>query len=164
MALYREIAAAYRSPGRAFRRQLAGGPREDRALFYLMLACGLIFVAQIPRLAREANQGAAAPVEALMAGALLGWLVLAPPGLYLLAALSHMIARMMGGHGSWYAARLALFWSLLSAAPLWLLYGLAAGFAGSGAALTVAGIPALGGFLFIWIGSLAEAELRLEDA
>lgn len=162
MTLYREIVAAYGSPGKTFRRQLAGGRREDRALFYLMLACGLIFVAQIPRLAREANHEAAAPMEALMAGALLGWLVLAPLGLYLLAALSHMIARMMGGSGSWYSARLALFWSLLAAAPLWLLYGLAAGFAGSGPALAIVGIAALAGFLFIWIGSLAEAELRLE--
>ena len=41
--------------------------------------------------------------------------------LYLVAGLSHLIARLVGGRGDWYRARMALFWSLLASTPLILL-------------------------------------------
>jgi hypothetical protein len=132
-------------------------PREDRALVTLMLACGLIFVAQWPRLSREAFLGEQ-ELNALLAGALMGWLFIAPLALYALAALSHLVARLMGGQGSWYGARMALFWALLAAAPLWLLWGLVAGFIGPGPALDLTGIVAFGAFLLIWVFGLRAAE------
>jgi len=158
MALTNDIVASYRTPRRVIRRLLAAGVREDRALFYLMLACGLIFVAQWPRLSRQAALDDSVPLEALLGGALMGWLFVAPLALYLLAGLSRLLARLVGGRGSWYSARLALFWSLLAAAPLWLFNGLVAGLVGPGPALTATGFAALAAFLAIWIASLTETE------
>jgi hypothetical protein len=158
MALTADIVATYRGPGRVMRRQLEGGAREDRALFYLLLACGLIFVAQWPRLSREAYLNPEVPLQALIGGALMGWLFIAPLALYGLAALSHLVARALGGQGNWFTARLALFWSLLAAVPLWLLFGLVSGFIGPGPAESLVGLIALAGFLAIWLLSLIEAE------
>jgi len=45
----------------------------------------------------------------------------APLMLYLVAALSHLVAKAFGGTGTSYGARLALFWTLLVVAPLSLL-------------------------------------------
>ncbi len=158
MALGPDILATYAGPRTVMRRLLAQGQREDRALVYLMLGCALIFVAQWPRLAREAHLNDAVPLDALLGGALMGWLFLAPLALYGLAALAHLVARLLGGCGGWYGARLALFWSLLASSPLWLLNGLVAGFIGPGSALTLTGLVALTVFGLFWLLSLVEAE------
>lgn len=158
MAVTTDIAAMYRRPRAVVRRLLAMGQREDRALVWLMLACALIFVAQWPRLSREAYQDPDVPLQALLGGALLGWLFLAPLFLYGLAAVSRIVARLLGGRGTWYTARLALFWSLLAAVPLWLLTGMVAGFIGPGPALTLTGALAFGAFLLFWGLSLIETE------
>ena len=158
MSVTADIRASWRRPREVIRRQLSGGPREDRALAYALGACVLIFVAQLPRLAREAHLDASIPLDARLQAALLGWLMLAPLMLYGLAALSHVIARLLGGRGTWFGARLALFWSLLASAPLWLFHGLVAGFIGSGSALALVGALLLVGFGAIWLSSLAEAE------
>ncbi len=158
MGVTGDIIRAWRHPRRVMRRQLGFGPREDRALVFLIVACLLIFVAQWPRLSLAAELDPSMPFEVRIGGALLGWLFLAPLALYAIAALSRLVARLVGGQGSWYSARLALFWSLLVAAPFWLLDGLAAGLAGAGAAKTVTGALALAGFLAVWISSLYEAE------
>lgn len=96
------------------------------------------------------HRGVAAPLEATNSGAFLGRMMLEPSGLYMLAALSHMILRVIGGQESWHAARLAPF-RFLSAASwrsgrpaasslVWLARALA---------LSLAGIAALAGFLFV---------------
>jgi len=158
MSLSSDIAATYLRPRRVMQRHLAIGPREDRALMYLILSCVLIFLAQWPRLGRQSHFDESVPFDALIGGALLGWLFIAPLGLYGLAALSHLLARAVGGNGSWYGARLALFWALLAATPLWLLNGLAVGVIGSGAARGLTGLVALAAFLIFWGLSLLEAE------
>ena len=158
MGLAADILATYRSPRAVMRRQLAMGVREDRALMYLIFACGLIFVSRWPALRRQAFLDDTVPFEALMGGALLGWIFIAPLVLYALAALGRLGARALGGKGSWYSARLALFWALLAAAPLWLLNGLVAGFLGSGPQLTVTGILALAVFLLFWGVNLHQSE------
>lgn len=158
MSVTRDIAATWRAPRATLRRLLAAGPREDRAIVYLMLACLLIFVAQWPRLARQAHLDDAVPLEGLLAGALFGWLFVAPLFFYGLAALSHLVARVLGGQGTWYGARLALFWALLSVAPLWLLHGLVAGFLGASLPLSFVATLLAVAFLAIWLLSLAEAE------
>lgn len=157
MALTTDIVASYRRPGAVVRRRSAGRPREDRALITLMLACALIFLAQWPRLSREAFLGGE-QIEALLAGAIFGWLFIVPLFMYGLAAVTHLAARLMGGQGTWYGARVALFWALLAASPLWLLWGLVAGFIGAGPALNVTGIAALGAFLAIWLLGLRAVE------
>ena len=158
MALTSDILVTYRSPRAVMRKHLALGLREDRALMFLAIACVLIFVAQWPRLRREAFLDDAVPFNALLGGALMGWLFIAPLVLYGIAALSHLIARALGGQGSWYSARLALFWSLLAASPLWLLNGLVAGFIGPGLQLGLTSAIALAVFLIFWGLSLIEAE------
>ncbi|MDJ0629830.1 MAG: YIP1 family protein [Rhodobacter sp.] len=158
MAVATDIAAMYRAPRQTVRRLLTMGVREDRALLYLMLACALIFVAQWPRLAREAHLDAAVPLDARIGGALLAWFFLAPLLLYAVAAITRLAARLLGGRGTWYTARLALFWSLLAAAPMWLLSGLAAGFLGPGGALQGVSALALGVFLVFWGLALLETE------
>lgn len=156
MSITAEIVRTYRAPGAAVRDQLARGKREDRALLVLMLACALIFVAQWPRLSREAHL-TERPLDMLMGGALMGWLLVAPLLLYGLAALSIAVVRMAGFRVEPFAARFALFWALLAAAPLWLLHGLMAGLAGPGSSLTLVGALALAAFLWFWWAGLAAA-------
>ncbi len=158
MAVSTDIGRSWRGPGTALRRQLAAGATEGRALAFLMAACGLIFVAQWPRLSREAHLDPSVPLEARIAGALQGIVFILPLAMYGLAALSHLLARLFGGTGTWFAARLALFWSLLAAAPLFLLHGLVAGFVGPGPALDLTGLVVLAAFLGHWALALAAAE------
>lgn len=158
MGLTGDILASWRHPRATIRRQLAGGVQEDRALMLLMLGCGGLFVAQWPRLAREAALDPAVPLEARLGGALLGLLFLAPLALYALAAVSHLLARLLGGRGSFGAARIALFWSLVVALPGFLLHGLAQGFLGAVPATRILGWAVLAVFLTIWFLSLSEAE------
>jgi hypothetical protein len=158
MPVSTDILESYRRPRAVFRRKLAGGVHEGRALATLIGACLLIFVAQWPGLARDAFVNPAIPLDARMGGALLGTLFLLPPMAYALAALSHLVARLFGGAGSYFSARLALFWALLAVSPLMLLQGLVRGFIGPGPALTLVGLAVLAAFLTLWITSLIESE------
>lgn len=157
MSVTGDILATYRRPGPVMRRLIAAGQREDRALAMLMAACILVFVAQVPQLARQAHL-AEPPLEMLLGASLLAWLMMAPLMLYGLAALSHLAARALGGRGDWYGARLALFWALLASSPVLLVHGLVAGLVGSGPARTGAGALWLAVFLWFWIAGLAQAE------
>lgn len=141
---------------------LAQGVREDRALAYLMVACGLIFVAQWPRLAREAHLDDAVPLQALLGGAILGWLFIAPLLFYGLAFVAHLVLRAIGQRSTPFTARLATFWALLAVSPLFLLLGLSAGLAE--AATGAVGVGLLVAFLVIWIAGLREAALEPAQA
>lgn len=125
-----------------------------------MLACLLIFIAQMPRLSRDAALDPSAGFAERASGDLLFWMIFAPLACYGLAAVSHMLARMFGGQGDWYDARLALFWALLAASPLWLLRGMVAGFLGRGLTLDLVGTLALGGFLTLWLIGLRRLYRR----
>lgn len=157
MSVTADITATYRGPGRVMRRLLSMGQREDRALAILMAACTLVFVAQMPRLARVAFLNGQ-ELNMLLGGALLGWLIIAPLLFYLIAAASHIVARLLGGKGDWYGARLALFWSLLASSPVLLLQGMVAGFIGPGPELQAVGAVWLGVFGWFWLASLKQAE------
>lgn len=157
MPVSTDIVATYRGPGRVMRRLLSQGPREDRALVFLLLGCGIVFVAQLPRLSREAHLSGQ-DLNMAMGGTLMAWLFLAPLIFYALAGLSHLLARLLGGQGNWYGARLALFWSLLAASPLILLHGLVAGFIGPGPGLQGVGLIWLVVFLWFWLSGLRQAE------
>jgi hypothetical protein len=158
MAVTTDIIALWRGPRRTFRAKLAGGPREDRAFAVLMAACGLSFVAQWPGLARAAHLDPSVPLDARMGGALLATVFLLPLLAYALAAISHLVARALGGQGTWFGARLALFWALLAVAPAALFYGLVAGIVGPGAGATLAGVVVFCGFAYLWLSMLVEAE------
>ncbi|WP_187430653.1 hypothetical protein ROLI_021040 [Roseobacter fucihabitans] len=157
MAVTRNITATYRNPSKVMRGLLSLGPREDRALAYLMAACLIVFIAQMPRLARQAHiEGS--ELDMLMGASLMAWVFIAPLMLYTLAAISHLMAKLFRGKGSHYGARLALFWALLAASPLMLLNGLVAGFIGPGLELQLVGMAWFGAFMWFWIGGLIAAE------
>jgi hypothetical protein len=157
MSVARNIAATYRGPKRVIARLLSDGPREDRALAYVMAACALMFIAQLPRLARESHL-TGEDLNMLMGGALLGTVFIAPLLLYGLAWLSHLVAKVFGGQGSFWSARMALFWALLASAPLLLLHGLVAGFIGPGPQLTIVGLAWCAAFFCFWGTGLWCAE------
>jgi len=157
MSLSREILATYRGPGKVIARLLSQGPREDRALMLVMAACALFFIAQMPALSRQAHLEET-ELNPLLGGALLAWLVLAPLIFYLIAFLSHLVAKLFGGKGSAYGARLALFWALLAATPLVLLNGLVAGLMGPGLELTLVGLVWFAVFLWFWLSGLTAAQ------
>ncbi|SDC86771.1 YIP1 family protein [Ruegeria marina] len=157
MPVTADIVASYRGPGRVMRRLLDMGQREDRALAFVMAFCVIAFVAQMPALARRAHLEQQ-ELEMMMGGALLGSVIILPLLLYSIALISHWVARILGGHGSAYAARLALFWSLLASTPLVLLNGLVAGFIGPGPVLSAVGLLWMAVFLWFWLSNLFQAE------
>lgn len=157
MSVLGDIAATYLAPRAVFRRRAGAGPREDRALVILMVACALIFVAQWPRLSRLAFE-TGDELQPMLGGALFGWLFIAPLILYALGTLSHLVARILGGTASAYHARFALFWALLAASPLWLFWGMIAGFIGAGPALNAVGLVAFAAFILFWALGFFEAE------
>lgn len=157
MAVTSDIVATYRGPGRVIQRLLSMGEREDRALAFVMAACVLVFIAQLPRLSRESHL-TGQELNMLLGGTLLAWVMIAPLLLYMVAAISHAIAKILGGKGSWYGARVALFWALLASSPLLLLHGLVAGMVGQGAALDTVGLIWITIFSWFWVGGLLQAE------
>ena len=160
MAITTEIVATYRRPRQVMRRILSAGVREDRALAVLMGACLLFFVAQWPVNARLAYLNPEVPLDARMGASLMAMLFIRPLLAYGLAALSHLIARVFGGNGSHFAARMVLFWSMLAIGPLMLLNGLVAGFIGSGSTQVVVGLVVLATFFVFWISGLRVAEFE----
>ncbi len=158
MPVVPDILRTWRDPRGVIRDRLSAGVREDRALATVMGACALMFVAQWPRLAREAYIDPSIPLEARLGGALLGVVFLLPLALYLIGALSHLVARVFGGKGTWYAARLSLFWALLAVTPALMFLGLLQGFLGQGGATRAVGGLVLLSFLYLWIRMLIEAE------
>ncbi|MCB6177144.1 YIP1 family protein [Rhodobacter sp. Har01] len=169
MAVSTDIVATWTRPRQVFRRLLDRQGGEAQALAYMMGACLLIFVAQWPRLSRQAHQArqaaeaAGTPVDqvpslqALMGINLFALLFLAPLLFYALAGLAHAVAKGLGGKGSAVHSRLALFWALLAVSPWMLFQGLVAGFIGPGPALTATGVAVAAGFLWLWITLMREA-------
>lgn len=155
MGLATDIARTYRAPRAVIRHRLGMGEREGAALATLMLGCGLIFVSQWPRLSRVAFE-TGQELNMLLGGALLGWLFMMPLVFYALAFLAGLALRLGGAHPSGFAVRMATFWALVAAAPMWLLWGLTAGFVGPGAAMTLTGGVALAAFVIFWGAGLRE--------
>jgi hypothetical protein len=159
------IGAAWRNPRRAMARQMREGASEERALFHLMAACGLGFLASLPAAIRTARALEADDALAATIGAhLFGFLFVAPLLMYGVAALVHLGARAFGATGPYLHARMALFWALLVGAPIALglaLGGVAAEMAfGAGVLPWLAPLGYAGLALWLWIfgTSLAEAE------
>ena len=157
MAVSADILRSYLAPRAVLRERLALDRREARALVYLTLACGLFYVEQWPRLAREAQLSDAVPLEGLMVAALFGWIFVAPLFFYAGGALLGLGLRLIRRGTDPFAARLALFWALLAVSPLALVQGAVVAIAGHGALLLLVGLVVLGAFLAILIAGLAEA-------
>jgi hypothetical protein len=158
MPITSDIVESYRRPRDVLRRRMGAGPNEGRALALLLAACLLIFISQLPGLARAAHLDPSVPLDARMGGALMATFFLLPLVAYALAGISRLVAWAFGGKGTGYGARMALFWSLLAVSPLMLLQGLVRGFIGEGPALTATGVVVALAFVVLWMTALAEAE------
>ena len=161
MPVTRDIAEAYIRPRVVMARKLAAGQREDRALAYLMGGCVMMFIAQLPRLSREAHFDPSVPLEGLITGALQGIVFILPLLLYGVAAALHIGTRVFKGQGTWFTTRLVLFWTMLSMAPMFLLHGLVAGFIGPSVQLDLVGGLVLAAFLWLWGNAMVAAEKGL---
>jgi hypothetical protein len=157
MSISADILRSYRAPRAVVGRLLSEGPREDRALVMLAMACFLIFLAQVPGLRRAAVLDTPTPFEGRVAGALAATLFFLPLLCYGLAALSHMALRALRRPSSWHGARLALFWAMLAVSPLVLLQGALSGVLGPGGPVAVVGVVVFAAFAVIWISGLRAA-------
>ncbi len=156
MSVTQDIVVTYWRPRKVIAKLLSMGTREDRALAILIAACTIIFIAQWPRLAREAHL-TGQELNPMLGGALMAWLFIAPLLAYTLAFITQIVARLLGGKQSPYGARLALFWAMLASSPINLLYGLVGGFIGAGVALNAVGIVWLGLISWFWIAGFFQA-------
>ena len=157
MPVAADIVQSWFRPRAVIRRLLARGTSEAFALSFLLIFLALSLAAISPGLARQAWLDGGTPVAPRLFAAALGLLATLPLW-YLLAALGHLAARALGGRGSHFGGRLALFWSLLAVSPGLLLQGLVLGFVGPGQAASVIGIAVGVGFLSIWVQTLREVE------
>jgi hypothetical protein len=157
MTVTTDLVATWRRPREILRQHLARGRSEPFAFSLLLVFLTLAFVAQWPVAAREAHfAGEASALPRILPRAMA---VLATiPVWYAVAALSRVVARMMGGQGTWYGARVALFWALAAIGPLMLLQGLVSGMIGTGPALTAVTALIGAGFFWLWFTLLHEAE------
>ena len=153
MSLTRNILRSYRQPG-AVVADLARDIREPQVLFFGLLACGLIFVAQWPGLSRAAALDTSVTFEQRMGGALFGVMFLLPLILYALAALVHLGLRLAGQNVAGIGVRLALFWALLAVTPLMLLQGGLGALLGPGGAVRAFGFVVAGAFLYMTVMGL----------
>ncbi|QTN35679.1 YIP1 family protein [Cognatishimia activa] len=153
MSVTRDILATYRGPGQVVSRRLAMGVREDRGLAILMAACVTIFIAQWPRLAREAHlQGL--ELNMLLGGQLLVWIFIMPLAFYVLAIVVQTVLRIFGRKVDGFTSRFALFWALLAIAPISLFRGLVGGFIGPGVVYDSVGLIAILMFTWFWMSGL----------
>lgn len=151
MSVTRSLLRSYKAPREVVRglRGRAGERREARILVYLMVACALFFVAQWPRLAREAHLSDEVPLEGLMAAALFGWIFVAPLLFYTLATVLTLLLKTVNRAVEGFDVRLALFWALLVASPFALLNGLTNGMVATTGAAVLTGLVLAVVFLLV---------------
>lgn len=157
MSVTNDIVASWRNPGKATLRHLSRGRSEAFAFALLVVFLILAFVARWPTAARVSALQPEVPVFPQLMAAGLATLATIPVW-YGLAALSRLAAGAMGGSGSWYGARIALFWSLVAVSPLVLLTGLVAGMIGPGTQLSLVGSITFVAFLIHWLLALKAVE------
>jgi ABC-type multidrug transport system fused ATPase/permease subunit len=158
MSVAGDIMRSYPDPGGVVRRLLDDGRREDRALAMLMGGAAASFLAQIPPAIRRADGVEAVPLDGRIAGALFATLFVLPLLAFAVAAASRLAARVLGGQGTGYGARLALFWALLAVAPLVLAQGLVGGIPALDPIAPAAGVLVFLAFLWIWMAGLKASE------
>ncbi len=156
MPVSRDIRRMYRTPRQVVRGLYAMGPREDRAIMWLMLGCFLVFLSRLPALQRDAVNGSS-NFQQDTVYAFFAMLMVAPLLFYVIAGVLFGVAKLLRPAVTGYGARLAVFWGWLAASPLALFYGLLVGFNG----LDHPGTLAIGAIwivviLWFWISGLAE--------
>ncbi len=162
MSLVRNIARSYRDPGGVVSQLARGDIREPQVLFFGLLACGLIFVAQWPVLSREATLDTSVTFEQRMGGALFAVMFVLPLLLYAIAGLLQFGLRLFSRSVNGLHVRLAFFWTLLSVTPLMMIERGMSAFLGAHPAVTVLGFVVALVFLYKLTAGLG-AVLRLSS-
>ncbi len=157
MAFVSDIVESWRRPGVVLRRHLARGTSEPFAFTLLLAFLIVAFIAQWPEVSRVTAENPEVPMAPQLLGRAMALLATIPVW-YGLAALGRLVAQAVGGRGTWYGARLALFWALCAVTPLVLLAGLVAGLIGPGPQLTATGFLTFAAFLTFWTINLRVAE------
>lgn len=105
--------------------QLTRGYEEPRALMYVMLAGGIVFVTGLPRAIQGNLDKATEPLDG--SGVVISWfitsVVIVTLMRYFMAAVSRWSSKPFGGRGSYFTARLGFFWMSVAVAPAYLLSG-----------------------------------------
>jgi len=158
MAVTDDIVATYRGPGRVVRGLLNREKREDRLFILLFVGCVIVFVILAPREARLAHIDDTVPLVARLYWSAFFWVLIMPFVFYLVAALSRVISLPFHSDLSWYGARMALFWAIIAAAPVGLLFGMVAGLIGPGVQQKIVGLLWIGVFLWFWLAGLWAAK------
>ncbi|PVH27945.1 YIP1 family protein [Pararhodobacter oceanensis] len=157
MSVSTDMLRSFRNPRAVVRGLRQGQRREARILVYLMIACALFFIAQWPRLARQAHLDDSVPFEALMAGALFGSVFMAPLMFYAIGGILTLVCRIFERAINGFDVRLALFWALLVVSPLVLLQGLVTGMIGNGPQATLTGAAVFAVFAMVLAAGLRVA-------
>lgn len=162
MSLVSDIGAAYRGPRREMANQLTL-MTEPRILMLAFTFCLLTYVSRMPELSAISHMAEddAATMQARFATLFVSSVIMAPLFLYLVAALSHLILRALGGQGTWQQARLALMWSALVTSPLVLISGVCKVFAPGPFFLVATGLTAVV-FFWQWAACLAVVEFSAD--
>ena len=124
--LFGHIWEARRGLRASLEAQLRQGISEERLLAYVAFACLMAFVARLPTvMSVRAESLGQINLPGLVAGSFVAFVILAPLFLYGLAAISHLISLWaFGGEGTYQTSRLALFWSLVLAVPIGLIWAI----------------------------------------
>lgn len=154
MALTSDIVESWHHPRAVIRRLQARGRSEAFVFTFLFVFLLLAFVANAPYLSRQSTLHPDVVLMPSLLGSSLGFLA-AIPVFYLLAALGHLVARLMGGTGGYFDGRLALFWALTAITPAMLICGLVRAFADGSPA-----VPIFGGLTFLVFLVLYTVMLR----
>ncbi len=156
MPVARDIVRTYSAPRRVTRALYAMGPREDRAIMWLMVGCFLMFISGLPALQRSAVENGSNFQDGTVY-AFFSLLILAPLLFYGIAFILFGLTRAVRPAATVYGARLAVFWGWLAATPLALFYGLLVGFNGLNHPGTVlVGTIWLAALIWFWINGLIE--------
>lgn len=153
-ALGRDIVGTYRFPVKTLRRMAAQPVSERRLLAWVMGASVIAFVVTLPRLIAVYQPSDAEPLAGFVANRIVGSLIFAPLFMYLLAALSHLTARMLGGKGDWQNGRLALFWTLFAVQPVLLVTEILKYLAPNATLITATNLLSMLVFIGLWLAAI----------
>ncbi len=163
MGLVADIFASFRRPRAVFRARLAAGMSNYQAFGLLMAASAMMFVAQTPRLAREALIDPTIPLEARLGATFIGFFAIVPLMAYILSPLVDLLLHLMRRPHHLFTTRASLFWAMVMAAPFWLINGAVIGFMGQGIPAAASSVLALGVFGFFFVLCLSvSAQYLLE--
>ena len=155
------LAMGWRAPARTVRS--LRGMRDPALLALLLGTLAMYFVAQWPVHVRAAEVDPSIPQGARLGGALMATMFLMPLLVYLLAALSGVVARAVGWAGTGADARLALIWTMAMITPLMLLAGMTQGLVGPGPAADLTQGIAGVAFVVLWFINLRALDDHAPD-